>query len=406
VTYDSAHSANPPGRLLPSTWLGLEPGALRDELLGEHESAANPPLNAPQHSVTLVFDGRGSEYFRIWVVHTLLTLLTLGVYSAWAKVRKMQWFARHTVLIGDRFDYHANPKRILVGRILAFGLLGLWAMSFEISLVFGMSVLGLLCAAGPVLFVEAQRFKLSNSSWRGIHFGFDVPRKEAYLVCLPPLLLWTSGTVFQAYGASQGQLVVASILPLLALPWAHARLKAMQHHHARFGSQRFLYTPSVTGFYTVYAHALIFIVVSGVFGALVAGVIGELTSRAAGASLLPLLSGFLAAGVIWVLSWPVFAARLQRLVWRQTGLGEVGFLGEMEVGPLLKLVVTQTALVLLTLGLYWPFAAVALARYRVQSVRVVSDKSLADIGFEASSSSTGRSTGDGSADAFGLDLGW
>ena len=34
------------------------------------------------------FTGIGWEYFRIWVVNMLLTLLTLGIYSAWAKVRK------------------------------------------------------------------------------------------------------------------------------------------------------------------------------------------------------------------------------------------------------------------------------------------------------------------------------
>ena len=33
------------------------------------------------------FTGDGAEYFRIWIVNTLLTLLTGGVFFAWAKVR-------------------------------------------------------------------------------------------------------------------------------------------------------------------------------------------------------------------------------------------------------------------------------------------------------------------------------
>lgn len=33
------------------------------------------------------FRGRGGEYFRIWIVNLALSLLTLGIYSAWAKVR-------------------------------------------------------------------------------------------------------------------------------------------------------------------------------------------------------------------------------------------------------------------------------------------------------------------------------
>src|SRR5437016_993839 len=38
-----------------------------------------------------VFTGTGSEYFRIWVVNLLLTILTFGVFSAWAKVRRLQY---------------------------------------------------------------------------------------------------------------------------------------------------------------------------------------------------------------------------------------------------------------------------------------------------------------------------
>ena len=30
---------------------------------------------------TLAFTGSGSEYFRIWIVNIVLTVLTLGIYS-------------------------------------------------------------------------------------------------------------------------------------------------------------------------------------------------------------------------------------------------------------------------------------------------------------------------------------
>ena len=35
---------------------------------------------------TLHFTGSGSEFFRIWITNLLLTICTLGLYSAWAKV--------------------------------------------------------------------------------------------------------------------------------------------------------------------------------------------------------------------------------------------------------------------------------------------------------------------------------
>jgi uncharacterized membrane protein YjgN (DUF898 family) len=37
------------------------------------------------------FRGTGGEYFRIWIVNLLLTILTLGIYSAWAKVRQLRY---------------------------------------------------------------------------------------------------------------------------------------------------------------------------------------------------------------------------------------------------------------------------------------------------------------------------
>jgi uncharacterized membrane protein YjgN (DUF898 family) len=71
------------------------------------------------------FTGSGSEYFRIWVVNLLLTVLTLGIYSAWAKVRRLQYFDRNTLLAGASFDFHGDPKAILKGRLLGVALLAL-----------------------------------------------------------------------------------------------------------------------------------------------------------------------------------------------------------------------------------------------------------------------------------------
>ena len=43
---------------------------------------------SPARTLRPEFTGSGGEYFRVWVVNLLFSLLTLGIYSAWAKVRK------------------------------------------------------------------------------------------------------------------------------------------------------------------------------------------------------------------------------------------------------------------------------------------------------------------------------
>jgi uncharacterized membrane protein YjgN (DUF898 family) len=73
---------------------------------------------------------------------------------------------------------------------------------------------------------------------------------------------------------------------------------------------------------------------------------------------------------------------------------------------LCKLVLTQTLLTLLTAGLYWPFAAVAIARYRIESVEVVGEVPLSEMRVAVAPDRAGRATGDAAADMFGLDLGW
>ena len=76
------------------------------------------------------FTGTGGEYFAIWIVNLLLSIVTLGIYSAWAKVRREKYFHQHTRLAGTGFDYHGRPGAILRGRLLAVGLLGITQADF------------------------------------------------------------------------------------------------------------------------------------------------------------------------------------------------------------------------------------------------------------------------------------
>src|SRR6266404_7232639 len=68
------------------------------------------------------FTAHAGEYFRIWIVNLALTIVTLGIYSAWAKVRKRRYFYGHTRIDGESFEYRANPVAILKGRLIAVAL--------------------------------------------------------------------------------------------------------------------------------------------------------------------------------------------------------------------------------------------------------------------------------------------
>ncbi len=369
------------------------------------EVADTPPAPA---EMQLHFTGTGEEYFRIWIVHTLLTLATLGVYSAWAKARKMRWFAQHTRLDGDAFEYHGRPTRILLGRVVALVLVLAYGHAFDWSKWAGLSVVVALLFLGPLLFASAQRFRLANTSWRGVHFGFAASRREVYAVCLPALAVWTSGTVWAAFvGTAAGVLWLAGLM-LLAFPWIHAALKSLQHRRATLGDQQFTFRRATLAFYRVYAGALL-VAVGAAFAVAIAAAIIALATRAVEASAparsASLVASIVAAFIVYLSLWPYLSAKIQRAVWSRTRLGPVGFRNEISGFTLAGLVLRNAVLVLLTAGLYWPYAVVNMARYRIRTLVLETPEGLPQIKGVPVDQRSGA-TGDAAFNLLDMDLGW
>ncbi|MCV6627171.1 MAG: YjgN family protein, partial [Cellvibrionaceae bacterium] len=140
-------------------------------------------LTAPAHSTqqayqpddwnSLAFHGSGREYFGIWIVNLILTLITVGIYSAWATVRNRRYFYGNTELDGARFDFHATGLQILVGRVIAVVLLIVVTISAQISSLAPLVAMLLAAPLLPYLITSAFRFRRRHTSYRNIRFGFD-----------------------------------------------------------------------------------------------------------------------------------------------------------------------------------------------------------------------------------------
>ena len=91
------------------------------DIASENSVAVLPKGAQIKHPI--VFTGNGTEYAKIYFVNLALTILTLGIYSAWAKVRNKRYFYGNTLLDQSSFEYHASPIQILKGRLLVVGLL-------------------------------------------------------------------------------------------------------------------------------------------------------------------------------------------------------------------------------------------------------------------------------------------
>jgi uncharacterized membrane protein YjgN (DUF898 family) len=151
-------------------------------------SLGSEPLSqpsSPRAPEQLHFTGSGAEYFGIWIVNLLLTIVTLGIYSAWAKVRRLQYFYRHTEVAGSTFDFHGSPGRIFIGRVLALTMLIAYNYSVRLRSPLTVVVLVGIAVVMPWLLRNSFRFRLYNTSWRGTRFHFRgiVARAFASSIC-------------------------------------------------------------------------------------------------------------------------------------------------------------------------------------------------------------------------------
>ncbi|MBI5069385.1 MAG: DUF898 domain-containing protein [Deltaproteobacteria bacterium] len=376
--------------------------------------AAPPAVARVPREVPVRFTGTGGEYFRIWAVNLLLTIATLGIYSAWAKVRKTRWFWGNTQVDGASFQFHGSPMAILRGRILVGVAFGLYTLLGRISV--GAAVVGsvVLAAAAPWLLQKALRFRLSNSTWRGLRFGFASTTAEAYGALAPAVVLWLMFTVVMTQvtpGAPPSPFAILGIyaLALALAPLLHHRFKRWQHGATTCGGLRFALQPSIGPFYKLYG--LTFLVGVLPFGMLMGAMIAIFAAvrppaaDASVATLGPALVGiYLGMALVYLVPGAYFSARLQRLVWSRTQGGPVRFSTRVTMWGMVKVWLVNGLLTLLTLGLYWPYAAVAIARYKLECMSLATSAPLEEIAAGAGTVEA-SATGEGAVDVFGWDFG-
>jgi uncharacterized membrane protein YjgN (DUF898 family) len=369
------------------------------------DTAVMPLPAAGPRTLSLGFSGSGREYFRTWVVNLLLTLATLGIYSAWAKVRRLQYFDRNTMLAGASFDFHGNPRAVLAGRLLSVLLLVAYHYAFGFSTAFGLATIIVLLLAFPYLMRGALRFRLGNTSYRGLCLGFDGSVAQAYLAWLPPAFLFlTPGVLLALY---PGKPVLAALpIPFYVLwPLMHARIRRFQHAHLLFGDRHSGYDLRARRFYRPY-------LVSGSLGlgaAFVTGMIGGFAGVAAGngnmtAGLIASFCAVVTLYLAYLLIGPYMVVRVSNLAWSHTRFPGIRFRSTLPVKAFMALQTKNALLTVLTLGLYRPFAVVSVYRFRLAHLALEIDGDVEAT--VARVATRGGAAGDSVADGFGIDLSW
>lgn len=383
-------------KLAVASALSLEPMAVTPATAADSASAessstfhaaAREDSPVADRRVPFQFNGKGFEYFKIWIVNILLSLVTLGIYSAWAKVRNKQYFYGNTQLDGASFEYTAEPLKILKGRAIAVAFFACYSIAGKISpslaLVFALLLLVFL----PWIIVSSLKFNARHSSYRNLNFRFV----GSIWGAIKAFILWPA----------------AGFLSLgILLPWAWKKQVAYSTNNHLYGAEPFVFAVSVKEYYKL---LLVLLGVTVGFIAFLAAVFGTALLGMAGKGSLPdmnqlamILPAMLAYFAFYFFVGAYFITRMANIHFNHSRLQQQRLAANWSVASYALLLFTNTLGIFLTLGLFIPFARVRTAAYKAAHTQLLVSGDLGH--FIAAEREHSNALGEGVHDIFDIDI--
>ncbi len=349
----------------------------------------------PINRYPIAFSGKAGEYFRIWIVNLFLTILTVGIYYAWAKVRTRRYFYANTSIDGYSFDYLANPVNILKGHLVVGVMFIAYMLSGNFYPQWGFAFVMLFYILFPFLIYKSIKFYTHNSAYRNIRFYFD-------------------GTLWESY---QLFLILPILIPLtlgLYFPYWEYLKKRWFFNNSAFGATFNEFNGRAKLFYKTYFFAfgqslILFATFFGVI-ALVLFVTGMLNLKQIPGMEELFQKGFLMGAVSYVfmivgvtMVQQYIFSRITNYCWQQSRIGQVRVKSELKAMKLFWIRFTNILAIIFSAGLLIPWAKVRRIKYVLSCMSVESDGSLDD--FAAGFDPDVTAVGDAAADFFDFDIG-
>lgn len=378
---------------------------------GRHEQA-RPGLAGeeaglvPVPTVTtypMTFTGQAGEYFRVWIVNSALTIVTLGLYLPWARVRQRQYFYGHTWVDGHNFEYTANPLALLRGYLIVGALFLAYSLALNVQFRGWEYVAGVIGLAYvllyPWLVMKSLRFLAASTTHRGLRFRHQ----------------GKAGGAYTAYGLAN---LASGLTAGLALPWAWFMQRRYQVENAAYGGARATFRGDVGTFYVIGLTGLA-VAIGGaallgvgafLLVALSAGVLGSLGEDVldgpiSTATLAVIGALYLAFLALYAVAWQYVRAATMRYVLNGVEIGGVVRTGAtFSPWRLVWIGVSNTVMQVLTLGLATPWAAVRRARYVLGGVQVRAIAPLDD--FAAAQTPPESALGEAATELLDINLGF
>ncbi|MBM7044979.1 MULTISPECIES: YjgN family protein [Rhizobium] len=319
------------------------------------------------------FTGNASEYFGIWIVNILLTIVTLGIYSAWAKVRRNRYFYGNTVLLGHSFEYHAKGKQILIGRLIVFGFLIVVNILSHVAPLAVLAIWPVMLVVFPWFLMRGLRFNARVTSYRNVRFDF----------------VGTYGGAFKAIFL--GTLVTVISVGLLS-PVASRWFYKYVFDNLRYGDRPFSTEPRLGAIYKVFGTMIALSLAGGAILGFAAGALGvfrHVPMSSTGAGLSPVHFGFVVGLLAYVFAGLYYRASIRNIIWSAAMIDHRHQLrSNLGRRQYIWVVVVNTVLTLVTLGLMRPWAAVQMQRFLAEHTAISVDGEIGVVFDQISSTGT------------------
>lgn len=352
------------------------PGALGG---GPGPEAGTP---APNPAPQLTYDGRFSEILVLFLTNVVLNILTLGFYRFWGKTRIRRYIWSRMALGGVRFEYVGTGLEIFVSFMLIFTIFYLpflvfifWlqlnppgetqlAQLLWLNLVLFAFVLILFILYYVALFA-AYRYRISRTLWRGIRGGM------------------TGSPVL--YGFLGGGLGILNVLSLgWTKPWADSVAFHWRMERAFFGDRKVRSRLGCGQLYPPFTVAWIVtaVLVIGVYSYIIVLVVrlaregGPLRPQETAWLEYTNLIGYLLILLFWMLASQWYKAVFLRNLAGTSRLGEFQFRARFTMGQLFWLKVPNFLLLLVTLGLAFPYTVHRTARFISRHLEATGDPQI------------------------------
>lgn len=283
----------------------------------------------------LVFSGTGVGYFKIWLVNFLICLLSAGILYPWAQVRATRYFYQHTQFDNVEFSYASSSQKIFL--VQFFLALYVIALCYVFFLIPWLGVVGalLLLLLLPYYFLKRSKFQFEQSFYQEVHFQQKynlIGAYKAYLL-LPLLILVTAG---------------------LAAPYVAFKIQQYRAESISIGGYTFFFSGALNAYLRLLPMILV---------AELCSFMGFYYREH-----LPMSFSIPLVACLWVIAFVQWRVSLVNLQWNFTRTKLGYFVSTWDIPSYTKLVTKNAFLCVLTLGIYWPWARVAGARYKAENL--------------------------------------